>query len=226
MNETDINTMKLLQSSSPIQAIRLFFLGFAIVSSSTSSALAVVPSDLRCESLRDPVGIDVAAPRLSWKLADANAVRGQKQSAWEIRTASDLELLTAGNPDLWNSGLVQSSQSAHVPYGGPPLTSNQKVFWQVRVHDKDGKPSPWSDPARFTMGLLQPEDWKGPWIHHPDAKTEKHIWFRRRVKLEQPPKSAIIHVASLGYHELFINGQKAAGQPPRMLHSTSRSPPK
>jgi alpha-L-rhamnosidase len=103
---------------------------------------------------------------------------------------------------------VRSSQSVLVPTVAKPLASNQTVFWQVRVHDKDGKPSRWSEPARFTMGLLDADDWQGPWIHHPDAPVEKHIWFRRNLKLDQPVASAIIHIASLGYHELFINGKK------------------
>jgi alpha-L-rhamnosidase len=186
------------------------FLHLAILTLSGSFALAVVPSDLRCAYVKDPVGIDVAVPHLSWKVSDANAVRGQKQTAREIRAASRLDLLNAGKADLWNSGVVQSSQSAHVPYGGPPLASNQTVLWQVRVHDKDGRPSPWSEPARFTMGLLQADEWKGQWIHHPDAPVEKHIWFRRNVTLDQPVKSAILHIASHGYHELFVNGKKVA----------------
>ena len=182
----------------------------AVFTIGTSSALAVVPVDLRCGYLRDPIGVDVAVPRLSWKLADADAARGQKQTAWQIRAASRLEHLTEGRADLWDSDVVQSSQSLLVPYGGKPLVSNQTVFWQVRVHDKDGKPTPWSDPARFTMGLLNAEDWQGPWIHHPDAPVTKHIWFRRNLKLEQPIDTALIHIASLGYHELYINGEKAA----------------
>ena len=58
------------------------------------------------------------------------------------------------------------------------------------------------------MGLLQPTDWKGPWIRHPDAPAVKHIWFRKNLTLNEPVKSAFIHVASVGYHELYVNGKK------------------
>jgi alpha-L-rhamnosidase len=196
-------------SSLPIRITRGVLRQLVIPVIGMSSALAVVPFDLRCEYLGNPLGIDAAVPRFSWKIADVDALRGQKQTAWEILAASGPEHLAGGNADLWSSGVVRSSQSVLVPYGGQPLSSNQTVFWQVRVHDKDGKPSPWSDPARFTMGLLEADDWQGPWIHHPDARVEKHIWFRRNVKLDQPVDSALIHIASLGYHELFINGRKA-----------------
>src|SRR5262245_48048417 len=33
---------------------------------------SVIPEDLRCESLIDPLGIDAAKPRLSWKLRAAD----------------------------------------------------------------------------------------------------------------------------------------------------------
>jgi len=189
---------------------RTLILHIALPLACMMSALAVEPVDLRCEHLSEPVGLDVAVPRLGWKLEDAAAVRGQKQTARHVRAASRVEDLAEGRADLWDSGVVRSSQSAHVPYGGKPLASNQTVFWQVRVHDKDDKPSPWSQPARFTMGVLDAEEWQGSWVRHPEAPVEKHIWFRRDLKLDQAVDSAIIHVASLGYHELFINGEKAA----------------
>jgi alpha-L-rhamnosidase len=71
------------------------------------------------------------------------------------------------------------------------------------------QPSDWSAPARFTMGLLKPGDWTGPWIKHPTAPEEKHIWFRRCLTLDQKPSAALIQVASVGYHELYVNGRKA-----------------
>jgi hypothetical protein len=39
---------------------------------------------LRCEYLVDPLGIDTAQPRFSWKLIDADQTRGQKQAAWQL----------------------------------------------------------------------------------------------------------------------------------------------
>ena len=185
-------------------------MGVGVLLLSVQAALAVVPVDLRCEHLREPMGLDVATPRLSWKLVDDAAERGQLQTAWHIRAASTPEQLAEGMSDLWDSGVVRSSQSVLVPYGGPAPTSNQSIYWQVRVHDKDGEPSPWSDPARFTMGLLDADDWQGPWIHHPDAPVTKHIWFRRNLTLDQSVESALIHIAALGYHELFVNGKKVA----------------
>jgi len=59
------------------------------------------------------------------------------------------------------------------------------------------------------MGLLERTDWTGPWIKHPSAAEEKHIWFRKTIFLRECPAAAFIFVASVGYHELYINGRKA-----------------
>ena len=131
----------------------------------SASASAVVVGQLRCEYLKDPLGIDVAQPRLRWVLsADKSAVRGQQQSAWQVLVASSPRELAANRGDLWNSGKVMSDQSIHVRYHGRALTSGQPCYWKVRVWDERGKPSAWSAPARWTMGLLQPSDWHARWI--------------------------------------------------------------
>ncbi len=129
------------------------------------------PHDLRCEHLADPLGIDVAVPRFSWKQTDPDHIRGQKQSAWQVLVAGSKELLAQDQGDLWDSGKVSSSQSTLVPYRGTSLSSNQDCYWKVRVYDKDGKASAWSTPARFSMGLLEQSDWQGAWIHHPDRPS-------------------------------------------------------
>lgn len=180
----------------------------AVPLAAAAAETGTAPHDLRCEYLTDPLGIDVVIPRFSWKQTDPDHVRGQKQTAWQILVAGSKELLAQDEGDLWDSGKVSTSQSTLVPYGGSALASNQECFWKVRIHDMHGTPSAWSAPARFSMGLLDEEDWKGPWIKHPEAPVEKHIWFRKSFALEKAAQSAFVHVASLGYHELYLNGVK------------------
>ena len=59
---------------------------------------------------------------------------------------------------------VESDRQNQVEYAGQPLASRMRCHWKVRVWDKYGKESPWSSPAQWMMGLLQPEDWQGVWI--------------------------------------------------------------
>ena len=271
---------------------------------------------LRSEYLKNPLGIDAATPRFSWQLRDTAQTRGQKQTAYHVLVASKPELLDQNKGDLWDSGKVASEESVNVTYAGSKLVSNQDCYWKVRVFDKDGQPSDWSAPARFSMGLLTPEAWTASWINNPGVKGAKkspgldvtavvaqrvandrlsvralpsvvaggvdpaygtvkklivtytadgkehtkhvvdeqaleasgrdlkvihavygnyeipegkayratdfptpvdvaalpdtqHLWFRKGLTLEAPAKTAFLHVASVGYHELYVNGVKA-----------------
>lgn len=137
--------------------------------------------DLRCEYQIDPLGLDVARPRLSWKLISRQ--RGQKQTAYRILVASELERLKEGEADLWDSGKVDSDQSVHVEYQGSPLVTRQRCYWKVKVWNKDGRPTEWSEPALWSMGLLDTSDWgEARWIAYFDSTqppaADRHFGYQ------------------------------------------------
>jgi alpha-L-rhamnosidase len=183
-------------------------------------ACSVTVTDLRCEYLKDPLGIDVSQPRLSWKLTAVDPqARGQRQTAYQIVVASTKELLDTSEPDLWQSGVVTSDQSVHVVYRGKPLASGMECFWRVRVKDENGVLSASSPPARWTMGLLEKSDWAGKWIgtdqlftrgkgYPPPDNQVPDPWLRKTFELKAKPERATIYVASVGYHELYVNGKR------------------
>jgi len=119
-------------------------------------------AELRCEHHVDPVGVDAQKPRFDWILE--STTRGQRQTAYRVLVATDRETLNADRGDQWDSGKVAGDQSVAVRYAGSPLASGMRYHWKVMVWDKDGDPSPWSEPATFTTGKLAPEDWQGQWI--------------------------------------------------------------
>jgi alpha-L-rhamnosidase len=123
---------------------------------------AIVATNLRCEYLTNPLGIDSGQPRLSWVLDSSR--RGENQSAYQILVASSAKLLADHTGDLWDSGKVSSDDSVQIVYAGKPLESRESCFWQVRAWDRDGKPGPWSPVAHWQMGLLNPGDWQAKWI--------------------------------------------------------------
>ncbi|HXI68796.1 MAG TPA: family 78 glycoside hydrolase catalytic domain [Verrucomicrobiae bacterium] len=127
-----------------------------------SSVAAMTAGDLRCEHLENPQGIDAAQPRLSWMLQSNE--RGVKQTAYQILVASSAAKLKSGQGDLWDSGKVSSDESVLVHYAGKPLASRTECFWKVRVWGTDGKPGKWSQPAKWTMGILDPGEWHAQWI--------------------------------------------------------------
>jgi len=120
--------------------------------------LAVKVDELRCEFRKDPLGIDTTKPRLNWILDSGG------QTAYRILVASSPERLQRNEGDLWDSGKVASDQSVNVEYAGKPLKSLMRCEWKVRVWDENNKPSDWSAPAFWIMGILNPEDWTAQWI--------------------------------------------------------------
>ena len=182
---------------------------------------AIQPVKLRCEYLVNPLGIDVAQPRLSWGLdAHEAGQRGLSQGAYRILVASSPERLACDEGNLWDTGKVRSGESTQVLYAGRELTSLAACHWKVRVWDAADQPSSWSQPASWSMGLLRRSGWTGHWIAVPreTAGTTKPAadkqdvttlpLLRKRFRLNQPVQSAMLHVSSLGYHRIELNGNK------------------
>ncbi len=118
------------------------------------SSARIYPTQLTCEYIANPAVVDVNKPRLAWINISEQGERGQTQTAWQVRVSSSKYQLE--KPDLWDSERVEGNQSTRVQYGGKTLTSGQDCWWQVRVWDKDGMLSEWSEPAFWRMGLLEP----------------------------------------------------------------------
>jgi alpha-L-rhamnosidase len=180
------------------------------------------PEALRCEYLNDPLGIDVAKPRLSWTLNTVNpeVKKGIRQTSYQILVASSLDLLRKNQGDLWDSGKVESDQSVSVEYQGKPLESQMRCFWKVRVWTSSSSsssltpdsrlltPSTWSEPASWTMGMLKPENWSAKWIRSQENDVNVSPWLRKSFDLTAVPSRASVCVNIAGYAELYINGQK------------------
>ena len=134
-------------------------------------------TNLRCEYLVNPLGVDVSQPRLSWvvEATDPNE-RGQKQTAYQLLVASNRDNLDKDIGDLWDTGKVASSETM-VAYAGKPLRSLMECWWKVRVWDKDGKPSEWSEPARWVMGILEAREWKAEWIGYDEPAPWEERWL-------------------------------------------------
>jgi alpha-L-rhamnosidase len=183
-------------------------------------AEAVKIDHLRCEYLVDPIGMDVQQPRLSWELSSDQ--RGQRQTAYRVLVALSPEVLAEGRGDLWDSGKVASDETIQIEYDGVPLKSSQQCHWKVRVWDKEGKPSAWSRPAVWLMGMLSKADWSAKWIHHPAhgakgrpkgaAPEPSSILARKPFALSGKVRRATVFVTGLGMYELRINGRRVGEQ--------------
>jgi len=192
-----------------VATLASFFIGCGSVSVWAKKGIA--PAELRCEYATNPLGIDAAHPRFSWKLISNQ--RGQVQSAYQVLVGSNEENLKANRGDIWDSGKVNSDQSIHIVYGGKPLGSGKRYYWKVRVWNATGQASAYSDPTWWEMGLLKPEDWSAKWIGGIGGKN----LFRKGKEfvLNKTIKRARVYISGLGYYELRINGDKVGGLPGR-----------
>jgi len=215
-----------------MRAICLFAAGFLL--GSVCGAAPATVGVMKCEYRINPLGIDVAQPRLGWEITSGE--RGVVQSAYRVLVASTAEQLAKDAGDLWDSGKVASDQSSQVPYGGKPLVSGQQCFWKVQVWNGTDEVSGWSEQGKWSMGLLNAEDWKGKWIGfdggedgaklvYADIAKANWIWFPGgnpaasapagncwfRSSLVVPEgktvESAVAHVSVDNWCEVFVNGE-------------------
>lgn len=183
-------------------------------------------TSLVCEYLDNPLGIDVANPRLSWKLsADEN---NKSQSAFRILVATTSDSLDKNIGDLWDTEKEESNQTIDIPYSGIPLISRQRCYWKVMVWDENGNASDWSETAHWEMALLEKNDWEASWIETPriydwtdfkaqiakvkrsDPKSyyEEAPYLRKNFNLKKQILKATIYISGLGLYELYVNGKK------------------
>jgi alpha-L-rhamnosidase len=170
--------------------------------------------DLKCEYKTNPIVIDSAKPRLSWKIRSSE--RAVLQSAYQLRVAENAHDLKAAENLIWETKKVKTDQSTHVVYQGPSLSSRQSLWWQVRVWDNHGNLSDWSQPASWEMGLLAPDDWAANWIE-PDLKEDVNNsnpcpMLRKQFEIKEKVKSARAYVTCHGLYEMQINGNKIGEQ--------------
>ncbi len=157
--------------------------------------------ELRCENRVNPVGVDILQPSFSWQLS--GEYRGIVQSAYEIKVLLDKNV-------VWNSGVVKSEQSVHVPYTGPALISGKKYTWMVKVWDRKEKASTWSKEASWQMGLLKASDWKAKWIQIglDEDPIDLSPLFRKEFTITKKIKSATAFITAYGLYEAEINGKR------------------
>jgi alpha-L-rhamnosidase len=163
-------------------------------------------TDLRCGYAVNPLGIDDKNPQLSWRISADT--RGVWQQARQILVATSPEWLTEGKADAWDSGMIESSQSAGVRYEGRELQSRQRYWWKVRVRTDENTLSEWSEPAWFEMSLLKSSDWAGEWITYAAGIPGRVLYFKTIWNKDKPVKQARLYISGLGFYEMYINGKK------------------
>jgi alpha-L-rhamnosidase len=158
-----------------------------------------------------------------------SAVPDQVQTAYELLVSSSKELLEDGKADLWQTGKVDSNQSQLVKYAGKVLGSKDQCWWKVRVWNKEGDPSGWSETGHWSMGILKEEEWQqakwigsseilekaekdvvrlSHWIWHPGIdEPDRNVFFRREIQVDVSVTCIKLDITAYHKYLLLVNGK-------------------
>lgn len=182
---------------------------------STNLQAQVTVTNLRCEMLVNPQGIDVTEPRLSWEIQSIK--RNVQQLGYQVIVASSQEKLAKGEGDCWNSGKISSAQSIHITYAGKKIGSRSTCYWKVIVTTNKGNAVSTGN-AYWSTGLVNASDWQAKWIGYDQGSAWDSIsqfsrlsarYFRKPFQSATGIKKATAYIAGLGLYELYINGKKS-----------------
>ncbi|ANY69465.1 alpha-L-rhamnosidase [Paenibacillus sp. BIHB 4019] len=165
---------------------------------------------VRCEYLKNPLGIDVPHPRISWQIQSDE--RGIQQQAYQLQVSLEPEF----GHNVWDSGQNASGQSVHVVLDQIELQARTRYYYRVKVWTAglSLEGSVWSETAYFETGLMDYSAWTAEWISAPSdfAATEEDAeripLLRTFVTVEKMVKSARIYATALGMYELQWNGNR------------------
>ncbi len=164
-------------------------------------------TNLKCEYLVNPVGIDSPAPRFVWQITGRET--GFKQTAYEIIVGADSIKVASRKGTQWGSGKLKSGQSLAV-YSGNSLKPVTKYYWSVKIWDENDVSSKWSKTASFETGMMDSKNWRGDWISDTrDIGLKPAPWFRKEFTASKTIQSARVYIAVGGLYELYVNGEKA-----------------
>jgi hypothetical protein len=109
----------------------------------------------------NPINIDESHSRFSWITSSQG--RNRRQTAYGILVSSSLYNLDSNNPDLWDSGKIESGETIQHEYLPGNLQSESRYFWKIIIWDGDGI-SCESPSAKFETAFLPGPEWSACWI--------------------------------------------------------------
>lgn len=201
--------------------------GILLFLASCSPTPDIRVSTIKADYKENPVGVG-QRPGFSWQLA--SDIRNQRQTAYRMLVADDPALLNRDNGNMWDTEKVESDQSLHISYEGRSLEPGRIFYWKVKVWDKNGVESPWSQQGQFVTALFNKDDWSGAeWIRHEDihdslvlfpgvhpwGKNVKHLalrkpvipLFRKEFNAQKEIKEAYLFISGLGHYKAYVNGK-------------------
>ena len=167
--------------------------------------------DLKVNQITEALGMDVEKPVFSWKL------RAEKQNTMQ-KQAQILVGKTAGSAGVWDSGVMDTDESAGIAYAGEALEAETRYYVTVKVWDQDGEEAETS--SWFETGLMNGSisAWDGAkWIGAPEfnVASEKLGVFvlESTFRIKEGTKAGVVFGANdarlmdISKNELQVEGE-------------------
>ncbi len=203
---------------------------------SCNGSLDVTITNPNVEQQFHEQALATAQPRFSWNYGTDRRSEEEKtttesevmQQNYRIIVATTAENALKGIGDLWDSGVVSSSQMLYIPYAGKELKSRDKAYWKVftTVTAKGGKKAKLASEVKsFEISLLEQKDWQAKWIGHEFdddvlvGKTRLAArYLRKEFALKNEVSEARLYVSGMGVYSAYLNGREIA--PEELLKPT------
>lgn len=156
---------------------------------------------LLTEYKKNPMGMDEYSPRFSYRIEG----ECRKQLCRKVKVWKEDGTI------VWDTGFIQSDDTAQIPYLGRTLEPFTRYFWSVAVKDTEGNTAESSGEDWFETGFLG-RKWSADWIsaHSPagrDMLTAPHKLFLD-FSLEEVPLKARLYSTALGVYVPYFNGER------------------
>lgn len=178
---------------------------------------------LRCEAMRNPLGISTRHPRLTW-IMEAEE-RNILQTGFRVTVKKD-------NPQngqiIFDSG-YRNVSDPFIDLTEISLAGRTRYYWDVQVKDNRCRKKMSEEEAWFETGLLDEEDWQAQWIEPEQVEVKKEFrgitgynepkqskeiredlmnpcqMLRKEFNICQPVKKARIYATAHGIYRLVLN---------------------
>ena len=207
----------------PVFLIALAAVAFVFTACTNTLDVTITNPNVEQQHHEQPLATN--QPRFSWNYETTeNEV---VQQNYRIIVASTAENAQNGVGDLWDSGVISSSQMLYIPYAGKELHSRDKAYWKVitTVAAKGKKAKVESEVKSFEISLLNQEDWQAKWIGHEFeddvlvGKTRLAArYLRKDFTLKGEVDKARLYVSGMGVYSAYLNGSEVA--PDELLKPT------
>jgi len=169
------------------------------------SAQKLTVTQLQCEHLAHPLGIDNPFPRFTWRLEAST--NGTLQSAYQLFVGTDSLAVAKGTGTEWQTTKVSSAVQL-ITYNGTTLQPFTKYYWRVSLWNQNGNALS-SAVSSFETGMMQEKNWQGTWISDSEnIHTKPAPYFRKQFETIRKIVSARAYISAAGLYELYINGKR------------------